>query len=283
MTVMKNALIVVNYEKSGADHFRKEVESYLRSRGISVTVASYEDGSIRVPKGEFDIAISLGGDGTVLFCARQLSGLGIPVFAINLGHLGFIAEINKADWKAAFEEYRNGRLPTTQRLMLDVSVERKGEIVAGFRALNDAVVSSSGIAKIIDLELTLPDGSLGAYRADGVIIATPTGSTAYSLAAGGPILAPELDAVVINPICPFTLSNRALVVPADEIILVKIGKSERSSIILTVDGQEVFGLETYDMVSIRKAAAKALIVSPRKGRFLETLRSKLNWSGGPDA
>jgi NAD+ kinase len=281
--IVVKALIVVNFQKDDARHFVEEVREHLESLDIAVTVADFEGVTAEIPEGNYDIVFSLGGDGTVLYCARQLASRRVPVFAINLGRLGFIAEISKARWKEAFRAYLAGGLSVTQRMMLEVEVERGGVRVVGMRALNDAVISSSGIAKIIDLEVTLPDGSLGAYRADGVIIATPTGSTAYSLAAGGPILAPELDAVVINPICPFTLSNRALVVPADETIAVNIGRAQRSTIILTVDGQEVFGLEPSDTVFVRKAADRALIVSSEERRFLETLRTKLNWSGGPDA
>ncbi|MDR0710284.1 MAG: NAD(+)/NADH kinase, partial [Spirochaetaceae bacterium] len=153
--------------------------------------------------------------------------------------------------------------------------------------LNDAVISASGIAKIIRLEVSSTGGaldgqimSLGRYRSDGLIVATPTGSTAYSVAAGGPILDPEIDALIINPICPFTLSNRPIVVPAGETIIVEVEAEQRSRVLLTVDGQRSFPLEPGDRVFIRKAPFTAKIVASGRRGFYRALQTKLNWSGG---
>jgi NAD+ kinase len=149
--------------------------------------------------------------------------------------------------------------------------------------LNDAVISASGISKIVKLSVRLSDTPLGRYRADGIIVATPTGSTAYSAAAGGPILHPEMDAMILNPICPFTLSHRPIVVPHDEEIVVEVEEEQRTGLMMTVDGQSEFPLKPDDRIVIRASEEKARIVRSNKRTFYEVLRTKLNWSGGPDA
>jgi NAD+ kinase len=172
--------------------------------------------------------------------------------------------------------------------MLDVAVERRGANIASAVCLNDAVVSASGIAKIIRLKVSLlsntsgggPVMDLGHYRSDGLIVATPTGSTAYSAAAGGPILDPEIDALIINPICPFTLSNRPVVAPAHETVIVEVEAEQRSGVLLTVDGQRSFPLEAGDRVFIRKAPYEARIIAADRREFYRALQTKLNWPGG---
>jgi NAD+ kinase len=210
----------------------------------------------------------------------------VPIFPINVGTLGFIAVVHPRAWREVFEEWRLGRLAVSRRLMLDITVERRGTNVIAARCLNDAVISAAGIAKIIRLEVSLAGShgggpmDLGRYRSDGLIVATPTGSTAYSVAAGGPILDPEIDALIINPICPFTLSNRPVVVPARETIIAEVEAEQRSGVLLTADGQQSFPLEPGDRVFIRKAPYEAKIVASGRQGFYKALRTKLNWSGG---
>jgi NAD+ kinase len=234
-----------------------------------------------------DLAFCLGGDGTVLFAARIIAPLGVPIFPINIGTLGFIAVVPPDRWREVFEEWRRGRVGVSRRLMLDIAVDRRGTNTVAACGLNDAVISASGIAKLIRLEVSSSCGevgetpmSLGHYRSDGLIVATPTGSTAYSVAAGGPILDPEIDALIINPICPFTLSNRPIVVPAGETILVDVEAEQRGAVLLTVDGQRSFPLEPGDRVFIRKAPREAKIVASGRRGFYGALQTKLNWSGG---
>jgi NAD+ kinase len=234
-----------------------------------------------------DLAFCLGGDGTVLFAARTIAPLGVPIFPINIGTLGFIAVVHPDRWREVFEEWRLGRAGVSRRLMLDITVDRRGTKAVTACCLNDAVISAAGIAKIIRLEISSAGGaldgetmSLGHYRSDGLIVATPTGSTAYSVAAGGPILDPEIDALIINPICPFTLSNRPIVVPAGETIIVDVEAEQRSAVLLTADGQQSFPLEPGDRVFIRKAPCVAKIVASGRRGFYRALRTKLNWSGG---
>jgi NAD+ kinase len=167
--------------------------------------------------------------------------------------------------------------------MFSATVRRDDAEIASFTGLNDAVISTLGISRMIRLKVFLSDTAVGRYRADGVIVATPTGSTAYSMAAGGPIVYPEMDAFILTPICPFTLSNRPTVVPASEILRIEVEDPQKTDVALTVDGQESLTLAPRDCVLIRRAAKKALIVRSDKRSFYEVMRTKLNWSGEPNA
>jgi NAD+ kinase len=217
---------------------------------------------------------------------------------INIGTLGFIAAVHPEEWTVVFRKWREGTAWISRRLMLDVAVERRGKTVVRAICLNDAVVSSSGIAKIIrlkvsaDIEEAGTEESagevgnrgllrLGHYRSDGLIVSTPTGSTAYSVAAGGPIVDPEIEAIVINPICPFTLSNRPIVVPAHETVIVEVEVEQRSGILLTLDGQVSELLEPEDRILIRSAPYRARLIASGRRAFYTALRTKLNWSGAP--
>lgn len=230
-----------------------------------------------------DIALSLGGDGTLLNCARIVAELETPILPINLGTLGFITEIAKPEWREAFERYRNGRLAVSPRLMVAATVIRAGLEVARLPGLNDAVISTGGTPKITRLQVALSGTVVGRYRADGVILSTPTGSTAYSMAAGGPILHPEMQALVLNPVCPFTLSNRPLVVPADEVVEITVEEPQRTEVMLTVDGQESLPLQPGDRVVLRRYEYSALIIQSDRRNFYEVLRHKLHWAGEPGA
>jgi NAD+ kinase len=167
--------------------------------------------------------------------------------------------------------------------MLEISVEREGKIVFKDLCLNEMVVSADGIAKVIRLHVESEYMRLGKYRSDGLIIATPTGSTAYSVSAGGPILDPEMSALIINPICPFTLSNRPLVVPSREALVVEVEKEQRSAVVLTLDGQITEHLEPCDRIYIKQAPFEVQLIASDRVMFYKALRTKLSWGGGPDA
>jgi NAD+ kinase len=280
---LRRTLIVVNPDKDDAASVLEEVRSFLSLRSVESEVVSHSGEGEVFPPGDFDLLFSLGGDGTVLFSARLAAPRGIPIFPINLGRLGFIAEIGRGEWESCLECYLAGTIKPTERLMLAIEVLRGRETIAKEIALNDAVVSASGIAKIITLKVELSGVPLGGYRADGVIVSTPTGSTAYSLAAGGPILNPTLEAMLINPICAFSLSNRPLVVPDTELIEIKVDRRQRSAVNLTVDGQVLVALEPEDIVRISASPFRARILPAGKLLFYDVLRAKLNWSGGHDA
>jgi NAD+ kinase len=277
-------LIVANLEKESAERVAGTVAAALKELGVESLSYFYSGDPDGPPKAEgADLVVSVGGDGTVLYAARIAAPLGIPVLPINLGRLGFIAEIGMGDCREAVAAWAQGRLPLSERLMLAVDYWHEGSCAASYWAMNDATVSAQGIAKLIGFGIKLGDSSLVRYRADGVIIATPTGSTAYNLAAGGPVLHPEMEAIIINPVCPFTLSNRPLVVPADESIEITIEEGRRTSVMLTIDGQETCSLRTGDRIRISGAPRKARIFVSEGFAFYELLRSKLAWSGGPGA
>ncbi len=280
---ISRALVIVNLCKEGACKVLEEVKNEAALRNIDLTIWSFEGVAKTPPDGDFDIAISLGGDGTVLFSARVLAHRKIPILPINVGTLGFIAAVPLDAWQMVLDAWVERKVSASPRLMLKVRAERRGRVLAEYVALNDAVVAAAGISKIIRLQVGVDSFALGHYRADGLIIATPTGSTAYSVAAGGPILDPEMDVMIINPVCPFTLSNRAIVIPDHERVNVELEKEQRSDILLTVDGQEVISLEPLDRVLIERARDKALLIACDRKSFYKTLRTKLNWSGGPDA
>ncbi len=276
-------IIVVNLQKDGSSELVKEISSYLKSLDIDVFVFSYS-GKSKIPKLETaDLVFSLGGDGTVLFCSRIVESMSIPILAVNIGDFGFITEISKKEWKSAFIKYQNGQLDLSRRVMINVMVERRGERVAFHKGLNDAVISSNGISNIIKLTLQINETSLGKYRADGIIVATPTGSTAYSISAGGPILDPEMEALIINPICPFTLSNRPIVVSGNEVVTITVEDGQRTDVILSVDGQDAYPLKVGDKIIVERSQTKALLIRSDKRNFYDILRSKLNWSGGANA
>ena len=204
--------------------------------------------------------------------------LGIPILPVNLGTFGNITEISKDEWKEALVHFIDTGDNISRRQMLRISVYRKGEKLWQASALNEAVISSSGRAKVISLDISLDNTRLGSFRADGMIVATATGSTGYSLAAGGPILDAEMSALVITPVCPFTLSNRPLVT-SGKVVSISIPEKQRTDIILSADGQLDFNLEEGDRISVEKSLSRALLVKSLRRNFTEVIRDKLNWSG----
>lgn len=278
------ALIVANLLKDDSAGESVKVSKALESRGWTTTSFAFAGDPSGAPSFTgYDLILCLGGDGTLLYVARLAAPLGIPVLPVNLGTLGFIAANRKDSWLATFEGWAAGNLKPSSRVMLDVSVIRAGQRVGTFCALNDGALSSQGIAKMIRLCLNVNEERFGFYRADGLIVATPTGSTAYNLAAGGPALHPEMLAMVINPICPFTLASRPLVLPSTARVDVIVDETRRSGAMLTVDGQETFALEIGDIVQFRRALRDAVLIVPQESIFFSALRTKLGWSGDANA
>ncbi|MDR2182061.1 MAG: NAD(+)/NADH kinase [Treponema sp.] len=281
----KKALLFVNSNKNEARVLAASITSVLAKRGWEAAAYSLKNKENGCAAADCDIGFSLGGDGTVLYAARALAPRGIPLLPVNLGTLGFISSVPPDAWERTFAAWEAGQAAVSKRLMLEVSVERGGGRIFHNYCLNDAVISASGIAKLIRLEVGTETGggepiSLGRFRADGLIVATPTGSTGYSVAAGGPIIDPEMDAVIINPICPFTLSNRPMVLPADERVSVLVEDDQRSDVLLTVDGQITEALRMRDRIHLRRPAFPASLIACNRGVFYRALRTKLGWSGG---
>jgi NAD+ kinase len=227
----------------------------------------------------------LGGDGTLLRGAGVVADHGVPILGINLGNLGFLTICPPEEGRATLEKALAGALPLERRLRLRVELERQsGERIERF-ACNDAVISQGGVARLIEFETFLDDLPVARYRADGLIIATPTGSTAYNLAAGGPILGPALEAMVLSPICPHALTNRPLVVPSDSRLMVRMGAAAQH-VVLTVDGQWAIDLDQKDRVCVHAAHNPMLLFRSDETTYFDILRAKLHWGenvGHPDA
>ncbi len=281
MHKVKKAIAIVNTYKDDAARIASEIQAALLSREVSCDIFNYDGLTAENPFDSYDFAITLGGDGTVLFAARSCAPKKIPVFPVNLGEFGFIAGIQPDAWHAPLFDYLDGNKHSNQRMMLAARVERNGTTVFQSVALNDSVISGNGIAKIVKLEVLFNGMSFGTYKADGVIVATPTGSTAYSAASGGPILAPDLSAFVLTPICAFSLSNRPIVLPSTGTMKITVLGTRHKDSILTIDGQEVFPLQEGDSIFVNEAPDRITLIGCDADVFYEALRSKLNWSGAP--
>lgn len=278
MTVNK-VLIITPSIKKESKSVSKEIEDFLVSKNIicSTVFIDSTDEKLILDK-DVDLIIALGGDGTVLYCARAAMKNQVTVLPINLGSFGYITEIEKTEWKEAYMRYVEKNDNVSKRLMINVEVYRKSKKVFSSVGLNEAVICSSGIAKVINLSLSIDKTFAGNFRADGMIVATPTGSTGYSLASGGPILDAEMNAMIITPICPFALSNRPLVTGEKEILLT-VKPNQRTDIVLTVDGQVFFELEEEDEIIVRMNSKRLKLIRSSMRNFTEVVRDKLNWTG----
>jgi NAD+ kinase len=229
-----------------------------------------------------DMLVVLGGDGTMLAAARLVAGRGTPVLGVNFGTLGYLTEFTDTTLFPALDEVVRGDYSLDPRVMIECVVERRGRVVESATALNDAVINKSAIARIIELDCWIDGRYVTYYRADGLIVSTPTGSTAYNLSAGGPIMMPSMGAFVINPICPHTLSNRPLVVPDTVTIEFKL-RPTGEEVMLTIDGQIGIKLAVNDRIRLRKSPAAFNVITPRDRNYFEVLRGKLRWGGWIDA
>ncbi len=281
---IRKVVVLANSTKANVRQLGEDFLAYLANQGIEGSIlmlsSTVDDLSLAVP--QCDLAISLGGDGTVLTCATLLKGRNIPILAVNMGTFGYIAETPVPEVYRVFEEFRSGQTALLSRMMLDVEVIRGGCTVFSSSSLNDITVSAKSHARMVKMDLYVND-TLGAkLKGDGIIMATPTGSTAYSLSAGGPILDASLDAIIINPICPFTISVRPLVVSKDSRITLDI-PAQSTDVSLTCDGHEVFSLMEGDSIHVFQGRFRAIFVENSKRRFIEVLRDKLGWAGGFNA
>ncbi len=223
-----------------------------------------------------DLLVVLGGDGTMLGASRLIGRRRIPVLGINFGYLGYLTEFTLQEMFSALEEVRAGNFLIEGRMLLDVSVEREGNTVAVHRALNDAVINQGALAKMMELQCYVNGDFVNRFRADGMIVSTPTGSTAYSLSAGGPIVFPSMNAIILTPICPHTLSNRPVVVPGEAIVELTFKQADDGAM-LTIDGQRGVALTPADRVKLQRSETTFEIVRPRQRNYFEVLRTKLKW------
>ena len=252
------------------------VETFVDAR-IAATVGAEGSALARDEMADkVDLLIVLGGDGTLLAAARVLHGRNIPILGVNLGGLGFLTSVTLDEMYPVLESVLAGSHGTSERMMLDAEIIHASKPPEMQCALNDAVANKAALARMLDFDVAVDGSHVGRYRADGLIVATPTGSTAYSLAAGGPIVHPALDAFVITPICPHMLTNRPLVVPDTARVELDFADADEPAF-LTLDGQIGFQLEPRDRVAITKSKCKVQFVSPPRLTYYEILRSKLRW------
>ena len=265
----------------------EKLEKWLRDKGISVyseemlpmgRINGCDGNTASIPD-NLKWVVVLGGDGTLLGAARKLGGHGVPILGVNLGGLGFLTSIPINRLYPSIEMILSGDLKIEDRLMIETKVLRDEKEAFCFKSLNDVVINKGALARIIDLDVYINDEFLTTYRSDGLIISTPTGSTAYNLAAGGPILYPTMSNFIVTPICPFTLTNRPIILPDSETVLITMGKKSEEEVILTFDGQVGFNLLHGDKVLIYKSKARIKLFKSPDQTYFEILRKKMMWGG----
>lgn len=281
---MKNiGIIAKNIPK--AHGAAKKLSKWLASRGKKVFIDSRTADALRTrgyDRAEIpalvDMVIVLGGDGTLLSAARLVAGSkrNVPIFGVNLGSLGFMAEVALKELYGNLEQALAGKLVAEERMMLTAAVVRGGRRVSGYTVLNDAVINKGTLARMMMLEVSVDDAHLTTLKADGLILSTPTGSTAYSLSAGGPIIEPTIHCFVLTPICPHTLSNRPIVLPDNATVSVRL-VSPSEDVALTLDGQLGCPLRQFDVVEVRKAKYRIRLIKHPAKDYFEILRTKLGW------
>ncbi|NPV70879.1 MAG: NAD(+)/NADH kinase [Firmicutes bacterium] len=280
---MKGIGLWPNLDKEGALPVALSLLKWLESRGVKVVLSDEAAGATGRPAqgvspadwaAKVEFVIVLGGDGTILNVAKQIAPASTPVLGVNLGRLGFLTEIELQDLYDALPGFLRGDYTVEDRMMLDAVVARGGEAQSRFLVLNEAAIAKGPFARIISLDLYINETYVDTYPADGLIIATPTGSTAYSLSAGGPIVSPSVDVTVITPICPHSLYSRSLVVSRrEDVKVVLTGRHEDTMI--TIDGQRGYGLRAGDEVAFLPSADVARLVRARDWSFYEVLRKKM--------
>lgn len=261
----------------------KDLLPWLKARGCDVFLDKETAESLNISGHQrsqipalVDGIIVLGGDGTMLSVARLVGERGIPVLGVNIGGLGFLTAVHRDDVYEVLERVIGGECPVEERMMLTARVLRHSENIAEHLVVNDVVVNKGALARIIDLETYIDNNYVATFKADGLIVSTPTGSTAYALSAGGPIVYPTLNSIILAPICPHTLTNRPIVLPDDvqvEIMLTSI----KEDVFLTVDGQVGLSLRRSDIIQVKKSAFTAKFMIPCKRDYFEILRTKLKW------
>ncbi len=276
--------LVIKVNTAEALRLGRELTAWLHGRGKTIMAEDRTSEELGFARGwrkveimqQADLVVVLGGDGTLLSVARRASKREVPILGVNLGSLGFLTETTIEELIQTIERIFAGEYTIEQRSLLEAVLVRNGEGVGAFQVLNDAVINKGALARIIDMETWVNDQYLCTYKADGLIVATPTGSTAYSLAAGGPIIDPAVDVVVLAPICPHTLSNRPIVIPDHAHIQVVLRTADEE-VMLTLDGQEGLPMKGGDTVSIRRSGITVSLIKSPHRTFFDVLHSKLGW------
>ncbi|MGD0950163.1 MAG: NAD(+)/NADH kinase [Candidatus Binatia bacterium] len=276
--------VVAKPQRAQALALARELVDWLRRQGIAALVeadnaAQIGCGSARSKEeivAAAEMIVVLGGDGTLLSVARLMRDHPVPILGVNLGHFGFLTAFSSDELLPMIERVLAGDFQVEQRMTLDVSLRRQGEALQQPQVLNEAVITQGALARIIDVETAVDGQLVGIYRADGLIVATPTGSTAYSLSAGGPIVHPSVGVMVLSPICPHMLTHRPMVLPESALVTVMV-RTPHEHVALTLDGQEGMPLREGDVVEIRKGKSSVPLVRATNRNYFDVLRSKLRW------
>jgi NAD+ kinase len=268
---IQKVFIVTKPKQAEVADVAEDLRAWFKKKGITATLESEAASSA-------DLTVVVGGDGTLLAAARLLADRQVPIVAINYGGLGFLTEVTRDEMNAALEGVLAGRFITQERMMMDIRVSRHNQPAASYRALNDVVITKARgtISRMIELEARVDGQYLSRFRADGLIVSTPTGSTAYNLSAGGPIIFPTMTAMVVTPICSHTLTNRPIVLSGNvriEIVL----RSEHDDVYVTVDGQVGVPIQMEDHLTIEKSSVAVKLVAPADKNYFDVLRGKLKW------
>ncbi len=285
---IKKVGIIANIEKENIAGFAGALKKWLEDRNIKVSLEANIAAAIGGSGGfkledlasKVDLIAVLGGDGTMLRTARYVAQHPVPIVGINMGTFGYLTEVNLNETYVALELILKGDFLTEKRMMLDVKIRRGKKIIGSGIVLNDVVINRGNLSRIVELETAINNQYLTTYKSDGLIISTPTGSTAYSLSAGGPIVFPGKDLIIINPICPHTLTNRPIIFPENSDLQITLWSKE-SGATVTLDGQESYRISSGDVMTIRKSKHYTrLVLSPHRS-YGEILRSKLGWGSLP--
>jgi len=281
--VVRTVGIICKHDKPEAWEAARELLGWLAARGVGAVVnreAARNIGVDGVPREDIpdsvDVIVVFGGDGTLLSVARLIGGRGTPLVGVNLGTLGFLTTVPLDQLYATMETVLTGQYKVQERMMLSVSIKRDGRTISRHHVLNDMVINKGALARIIDLETYIDGGYLTTFRADGLIVYTPTGSTGYSLSAGGPVVHPTLSCIGVTPICPHTLTNRPIILP-DSVLFEVVIKSGTEDVYLTLDGQVGFLLKPEDAIAARAGEHRMYIVMSPLDDYYSMLRNKLKW------
>ncbi|MBT0665590.1 NAD(+)/NADH kinase [Geobacter pelophilus] len=282
---MKRVAIIAKVHDPRCQGIAGELIEWLSDQGVEPLVEAHLAHHLLYPKGidsaRFpelaDLVVVLGGDGTLISAARLIGGRDIPILGVNLGSLGFMTEITVPELYPMLSDCLRGDFNVSERMMLDCTVERSGDEIARHQVLNDVVINKGALARIVDLDTRVNSNHLTTFKADGLIISTPTGSTGYSLSAGGPIIHPSLHCIAITPICPHTLTNRPIIVAEDSLISITVSSLDDEDVYLTLDGQVGVELKSGDLIHVSRAQHYSCLVMSNKRDFFEVLRTKLKW------
>ncbi len=280
---MKKIGIICKHGREEPPEILKELLPFLNRKGCDTYLDMETAAGLGIkgyPKSEIpglvEAVLVLGGDGTMLSVARLVAEKGIPILGVNLGSMGFLTEVSRDEVCEAVDKMLSGGCTVEERLMLTATINRGERKITENTVLNDIVINKGALARIIDLETDINSIYVTTFKADGLIISTPTGSTAYSLSAGGPILYPTLDSIILTPICSHTLTNRPIVLPDDFTVEVVL-KTLSEDVYLTLDGQVGFSLRIDDVIIISKAKYKTRLLIPSERSYFDVIRSKLKW------